>query len=159
MRTSIVGLVLSLLAAHGSHAFEIDGLSSGMSMEKAKKILEASSSYKNIQVKETGIIAYGGNRFILLNFCKDELVLAQKHLTPGFDHFVRLIDEKTRELGKPSDAWTEPVDVNVPVERNAVSFLWRGDVTSVKVTYTEFASNKQLDELYENRNACRQVLH
>jgi hypothetical protein len=129
-----------------------------MSMDKAKKILEA-SSYKNIQAKENGIIAYGGNRFILLNFCKDELVLVQKHLAPGFDNFVRLIDEKTKELGKPSEAWTEPADVNVPVDRSAVSFLWRGDVTSVKVTYTEFTANKQLDVLHEIRNVCRQVLH
>ena len=31
-------------------------------------------------------------------------------------------------------------------------------MTSVKVTYTEFASNKQLDIMYEIKNACRQVL-
>ena len=56
-------------------------------------------------------MASGGNRFILLSFCKDELVLVQKHLAPGFDNFVRLIDEKTKELGRPADAWTEPADV------------------------------------------------
>ena len=95
---------------------------------------------------------------ILLSFCKDELVLLQKQLAPGFDNFVRLIDEKTKELGKPADAWTEPADVNLPVERNAVSFLWRDSQTAVKVTYTEFASNRQLDIMYEIKNVCRQVL-
>jgi hypothetical protein len=158
MRSLLIGLILILLAAPFSHAFEIDGLNSGMSMERARKVLEG-SSYKNIRTRENGITAYGGNRFILLSFCKDELVLVQKHLTPGFESFVRLVDEKTKELGKPADAWTEPVDVAVPVERNAVAFLWRGDVTSVKVTYTEFTSNKQLDVMYEIRNVCRQVLH
>lgn len=159
MRQLFVGLVaVMLLVAKVSDAFEIDGLSSGMSMERARKILEG-SSYKNVQTRENGIIASGANRFILLNFCKDELVLVQKHLTPGFDNFARLIDEKRRELGKPVDAWTEPADVNLPVERNAVSVLWRDGVTSVKVTYTEFASNKQLDVLYETKNACRQVLN
>jgi hypothetical protein len=69
-----------------------------------------------------------------------------------------LIDEKRKELGKPADAWTEPADGNLPVERNAVSFLWRDSLTSVKVTFTEFASNKQLDVVYEIRNVCRQVL-
>jgi hypothetical protein len=126
-------------------------------MEKAVKVLEV-ASYKNIQTRENGIIASGGNRFVLLNFCKDGLVMVQKHLAPGFDSFVRLIDEKRRELGKPSDAWTESADVNVPVERNAVAFLWRDGQTSIKVTYTEFASNRQVDMIYETRNNCRQVL-
>jgi hypothetical protein len=157
MRSLLSGLVLIVLAATASHAFEIDGLVSGMSMEKSKKILEG-SSYKNIQIKENGIIASGGNRFLLLSFCKDELVLLQKQLTPGFDNFVRLIDEMTKELGKPAAAWTEPADVNLPVERNAVSFLWRDSQAAVKVTYTEFASNKQLDIMYEIKNVCRQVL-
>jgi len=156
MQRLLVGVILILLAAPASHAFEIDGLSSGMSTEKVRKILEG-SAYKNIQTRENGIIASGGNRFILLSFCKDELVMVQKHLTPAFDNFVRLIDEKRKELGKPADAWTEPADGNLPVERNAVSFLWRDSLTSVKVTFTEFASNKQLDVVYEIRNVCRQV--
>jgi len=152
-----VGLGMSLLAANAAHSFEIDGLSSGMSLERARKTLEG-SAYKTIQTRENGILASGGNRFVLLNFCKDELVLVQKHLAPGFDSFVRLVDEKTKELGKPADAWTEPADRNVPVERNAVSFLWRDNLTSVRVTFTEFASNRQLDILYEIKNSCRQVL-
>jgi len=158
MRRLYVGLILILLTAHASQAFEIDGLSSGMSVARAKKVLEG-SSYNNIQTRENAIIASGENRFILLNFCKDELVMVQKHLTPGFNNFVRLIDEKRKELGRPVDVWTEPVDVNLPVERNAISFLWRDGLTSVKVTFTEFAANKQLDVLYEIRNACRQVLN
>lgn len=157
MRHLFVGLVLVLLAAHVSHSFEIDGLKSGMSMAKAKQTLEG-SFYNGIQARENSIMASGVNRFILLNFCKDKLVMVQKHLTPGFDDFVRLIDEKRKELGRPADAWTEPVDVNLPIERSAVSFLWRDGLTSVRVTYTEFAANKQLDILYEIRNVCRQVL-
>lgn len=157
MRHLLVGSALILLAANTSHSFEIDGLSSGMSMARAKQTLEG-ASYKSIQTRENGIVATGGNRFILLNFCKDELVMVQKHLAPGFDNFVRLIDEKRKELGKPADAWTEPADVNLPVERNAVSFIWRDGLTSVKVTFTEFASNRQLDVLYEIRNVCRQLL-
>ncbi|MBL0226319.1 MAG: hypothetical protein IPQ16_12375 [Geobacteraceae bacterium] len=158
MRQLFVGLVVILFTAKVSHAFELDGLNSGISMERARKILEG-SSYQNIQTRDNGIIATGANRFILLNFCKDGLVLAQKHLAPGFDNFVRLIEEKRRELGKPADAWAEPADVQLPVERNAVAFLWRDGLTSVKVTYTEFASNKQLDVLYEIKNECRQILN
>jgi hypothetical protein len=157
MRCFFVGIGMLLLAVNVSHSFEIDGLSSGMSTEKAKKTLEG-FAYKNIQTRENGIIASGGNRFILLKFCKDELVMVQKHMTPGFDNFVRLVDEKRKELGKPADAWTEHAESTLTVERNAVSFLWRDGLTSVKVTHTEFASNMQLDVIYEIRNACRQVL-
>jgi hypothetical protein len=157
MRRLFGGLLLMLLAAHVSHSFEIDGLTSGMSMERARKILEG-SSYKNIQTTANGIIASGGNRFILLKFCKDELVLVQKHVPPGFDNFVRLIDEKRKQLGKPADAWTETPDVNLNLERDAVSFLWHDGMNSVKVTLAEFAANKQLDVTYEIRNACRQLL-
>lgn len=157
MRRSILGLALLLLAANVTFAFEIDGLVSGMSLERARKTLEG-SAYKSIQTRENGILASGGNRFILLTFCKGELVLVQKHLTPSFDNFVRLVDKKRLELGKPADAWTEPADVSVPIERNAVSILWRDSLSTVKVTFTEFASNKQLDILYESKNSCRQVL-
>ena len=156
MRFLFAGLAM-LLSAGVSHAFEVDGLSSGMSMEKVRKTLER-SAYTDIQTRENSIMAYGGSRFILLNFCKDELVLLQKHLTPAFAEFVRLVDEKTRELGKPAEAWSEPADGNLPVERNAVCLLWRTGPASVKVTFTEFASNKQLDILYEIKNPCRQVL-
>lgn len=157
MRHLFVVLALVLLAADVSHPFEIDGLSSGMSMSKARQVLEG-SLYTTIQSRENAVIASGGNRFVLLNFCKDELVMVQKHLKPGFDHFVRLVDEKSKELGRPAEAWSEPADINLPVERNAVSFLWRDGLTSVKVTFTEFAANRQLDVLYEIRNVCRQVL-
>ena len=157
MRHLLVGLVLMLFAADVSHSFEIDGLNSGMSMAKAQKALEG-SFYKNIQLRENGIIASGGNRFILLKFCKDELVMVQKHVPPSFDNFVRLINEKRKKLGKPADAWTEPADGHLSLERNAVSFLWRDSLSSVKVTFTEFALNKQLDVLYEIKNGCGQVL-
>ena len=69
MRQLFGGLLLMLLSAHVSHSFEIDGLTSGISMDRARKKLEG-SSYKNIQTKENGIIASGGNRFILLNFSR-----------------------------------------------------------------------------------------
>jgi hypothetical protein len=157
MRHLLIGIAYILLSAHASHAFEVDGLSSGMSMERARKTLEA-AAYTDIQTRENRILAYGGNRFILLNFCKDELVLLQKHLTPAFAEFVRLVDGKKKELGKPAEAWVEPVDEHLPIERNAVCFLWRDGSTSVKVTFTEFASNNQLDILYEIKNPCKQVL-
>jgi hypothetical protein len=157
MQRCFAGLAVLLLTASVSLAFEVDGLNSGMTMERARKTLEA-AAYTDIQVRDDRIMASGRNRFILLNFCKDELVLLQKHLAPSFAEFVRLVDKNKAELGKPVEAWVEPADGHLPFERDAVSFLWRDGPSSVKITYTEFASNKQLDILYEIRNPCRQVL-
>jgi hypothetical protein len=70
-----------------------------------------------------------------------------------------LIDAKRKELGKPSDSWSETADTHLPVERNAVSFLWRDGADSVKVTFAELALNRQLDILYEIKNDCRQILN
>lgn len=154
---AVAACAVLLVFASGCYPFEVDGLTSGMSMESARKVL-AAASYKNIQARENGIIASGANRLILLSFCKGELVLVQKQLAPTFDTFIRLTDEMRKERGKPADAWGEPADGNLPVEKNAISVLWKDSLTSVKITYTEFASNKQLDVIHETRNACRQIL-
>lgn len=157
MRYYFIICVFILLAASVSHAFEIDGIKSGISMDEAKKLLE-SYSYKTIEVKDNSIIASdeprGSDRFIALSFCKGKLVQAQKHLKPRFDYFVRLVNEKRRELGKPTDAWTRPTDVTSNYESNSVSFLWKDGPTFIKVTYSEFGSNNQLDILYEIKNSC-----
>ena len=160
MRCFLVSCALILFAASVSHAFEVDGLKSGISMNEAKRLLE-SQSYKKIEIKDNSIVAFdqsgSDGRFIALSFCKGKLVQAQKHLKPRFDYFVRLVNEKRRELGKPADAWTVPTDVVSNVESNSVAFLWRDGETFIKVTYTEFGSNNQLDILYEIKNACWQV--
>lgn len=150
-------VILILCSAYVSHAFEIDGLVSGMAVDKARAVLQG-AAYTNIQATENSLIASGGGRFMLLNFCRNRLVLVQKHLPPGFENFVRLVDEKRKELGKPSDSWGEPADALLPVERYAVSFLWKDGVSSVKVTFAELALNRQLDILYETKNDCRQIL-
>jgi len=128
MRNYFTVCVLILLATGVSHAFEIDGLKSGISMDEAKLLLER-YSYKTIQLKENSLIASdeprGDGRFIALTFCKGKLVQADKHLTPHFDYFVRLVNEKRRELGKPSDAWTSPTGVTSSYESNSASFLWK----------------------------------
>ncbi|MEN6375262.1 MAG: hypothetical protein ABFD75_10865 [Smithella sp.] len=157
MRFSFIVFVFILLLASVSHAFEIDGLKSGISMDEAKKLLE-SFSYKTIEVKDNSMIASdeprGSGRFIALCFCKGKLVQAQKHLKPRFDYFVRLVSEKRRELGKPTAAWTQPTDVTSSYESNSVSFRWKDGQTFIKVTYSEYGSNNQLDILYEIKNLC-----
>jgi hypothetical protein len=81
----------------------------------------------------------------------------QKHLEARFSDFVRLTEQKTKELGKPVAAWTRPSNVEAGAESNSVSFLWKNGTTVVTVSYTEFSSNKQLDIVYEVKNSCWQV--
>lgn len=138
-------------------AFEVDGLRSGMSQDQARKALEA--SYQGIQTKDSNIMAYhvSTGRFINLNFCKGKLVQVQKDLNPRFDDFVRLVYQKTKEVGKPITAWTRPADVESRVVSNSVSFLWKEGPTFTTATYTEFSSNNSLSVVYEIKNSCWQV--
>jgi len=156
MRNYIIGCIFLLLLTNVSHAFEIDGIKSGISIDEARKTLEK-YSYKNIKLENNSIMASDENRFIVLSFCKGKLVYVQKALKPRFDYFVRLVNEKRRELGKPSDAWTSPTDVTSNYEDDSVSFLWKDGPTFIKVNYREFSSNNQLDIAYEIKNSCWEV--
>ena len=77
MRYILVIFVLILLSSNVSHAFEIDGLKSGMSMEAERSLLET-YSYRQIQIKENSILASdqsgSDGRFIALTFCEGKLV-------------------------------------------------------------------------------------
>ncbi len=157
MRYAVPILAVMLLTAGVGSAFEVDGMRSGMSQDQATKVLQA--SYKDIQIKNDNIMAYhvSTGRFINANFCKGKLVQVQKDLNPLFRDFVRLVDQKTKEVGKPIAAWTKPAEVESRVEINSVSFLWKMGPTFTKVSYTEFPSNTSLDIVYEIRNSCWDV--
>jgi hypothetical protein len=142
-----------MFAANVSQAFEIDGLKSGISMDQAKKIL-ATYSYKNIGIEDTSITASDNERRIVLSFCKGKLVQANKHLKQRLDYFVRLVDEKRRELGKPVDAWSAPTDVTSTLVSNSVSFFWKDGPAFLIVRYIQFDTNNQLDMTYSISNSC-----
>jgi len=96
-------------------------------------------------------------RLFNLNFCKGSLVQVQKELEPRFDHFVRLIDEKRRELGRPIDAWSRPPGVTESLDKSSITFVWKNGKTLIQVSYTEFPSNKFLDITYEIKNTCWKI--
>ncbi len=154
-----------LVSLNGAQAFDVDGLKSGMSIEQAKSVIEK-YSYGKVEIEENQIRAWDPpgppgvtGRFIVLNFCKGKLALLQKHLKPRFDYFVRLVQEKRRELGPPVDAWSRPTDIKSHFESNSIYFLWKDGLTFIfiKVSYTEFGSNNQLDITNEIRNECWQI--
>ncbi|MFH1931332.1 MAG: hypothetical protein ABIN18_07060 [Pseudomonadota bacterium] len=136
-----------------STAFEIDGFISGMSMQEAQKNVKR-FSYDKVQVQEGRIMAFdypekGSNRLVNLIFCNGKLVHIMKSLTPRFDYFTRLVDQKRKEFGKPVDAWSVPTDVTSNIESNSITFLWTVDDTIIHVSYTEFSSNNDLSISYD----------
>jgi hypothetical protein len=161
MRCLVFIFAFIVFLINSSHAFELGGLQNDMSIEEARKVLEG-YSYDKIELKGDTLIAFrkSGSSYpfdITATFCKGKLVQAQKHLNPRFNDFVRLVQQKTKELGKPLYAWTEPTDIESGVESNSVIFLWKNGPTFIKVTYIEFASNNQLDITYEIKNSCWRI--
>ena len=158
LKAIAIALFLTLIPLSAAHSFEVDGLVSGMALEEAKKVLER-YSYSKIYVKENGIRAWdypekNTHRMITLIFCKDKLVHLQKHLLPGFDHFVRLIDSKRKELGQPLKSWSQPTDVALPINGNTISFLWKDGNSIITIAYTAFEKSDQLHITYEINHQC-----
>ena len=119
-----------MLGCPSAFAFEVDGFRSRMSFNDARSLVEK-WSYDSVEVKDKSIeardnLSKGSARAIFLNFCKSRLVQVQKHLQPRFDYFVRMADEKRRELGRPLDAWSRPTDLasTSSAESNAIAFIW-----------------------------------
>lgn len=160
MQHLIMGILAVLVLGSTSHAFEIDGFKSGMSVGEAQKQLEA-YSYKNIKQEGNNITAYYHSvkspRLFNLNFCKGVLVQVQKELDPSFDRFVRLIDEKRKELGRPVDAWSNRADATASLEKSSITFIWKNGKTLIQASYKEFPSNNFLDIVYEEKNECWKI--
>lgn len=150
-----------MVSCPSAFAFEVDGFRSGMSFNDVRSLVEK-RSYDSVEVKDNNILAgdnpsKGSVRTISLNFCKGRLVQVQKHLQPRFDYFVRMADEKRRELGRPLDAWSRPTDLTSSAESNAIALIWRDGSDFVSITYTQFSSNNQLDITHDARNDCWRI--
>ena len=156
-------LFITMVGCSSAFAFEVDGFRSGMSFNDARSLVEK-RPYDSIEVKDKNIEARdnpskGSARAIFLNFCNGRLVQVQKHLQPRFDYFVRMADEKRRELGRPLDGWSRPTDLTSTssAESNAIAFIWRDSSDFVSITYTQFSSNNQLDITHDARNHCWRI--
>lgn len=149
---------LVILITNVSHAFEIEGIKSGMSIDEVTKVLE-SLSYKKLETKEISRPGFyqssrDGDHFMYPSFCKGKLVQIQKDLKPSFDYFVILVNENRKIFGKPIDAWTQPKDVLANIESISASFFWKDGPTLIEVRYCEFPSKKQLYIIYSINNSC-----
>ena len=163
MKQFAIWIFITMVSCPSAFAFEVDGFRSGMSFNDARSLVEK-RSYDSVEVKDNSIGARdnpskGPARAIFLNFCKGRLVQVQKHLQPRFDYFVRMADEKRRELGRPLDAWSRPTDLasTSSAESNAIAFIWHDSSDFVSITYTQFSSNNQLDITHDARNDCWRI--
>ena len=156
----MIRYIISTLAvfwlSSNAYSFEVDGFRSGMSMNEAKKML-LNQNREKVEMEEGRLMAWDTaekQRFINIGFCKGKVVQVEKHLQPRFDIFIRLVEDKRNELGKPIDAWSEPIDPMSTVEKSSVSFAWKRSKDIVTATYTEFKHNNQLSVNFETQNSC-----
>lgn len=158
MTQLIVAFLIILLFVQASFSFEVDGFKSGMTREQAKNLIEK-YNYDKVEFIYNSIVAMDTSgkrtgRRIVLSFCEGKLVRLRKGLQPRFDYFVRLLDEKRNELGRPIDAFARPSPVTSNFEMNSLSFFWKDGPIVIEVEYTDFGSSSQLDIGYEIGNQC-----
>lgn len=161
--TKLFVAFLMIIFAPASFAFEVDGFKSGMTIGQAKILIER-YSYDKVEITDNSIVAMDTSgkrtdRKIVLSFCQGKLVRLEKGLQPRFDYFVRLLDEKRREMGRPIDAFARPTPVTSNFEMNSISFFWKNGPTVIEVEYWDFGSNTQLDIRYEIGSECRRSLY
>lgn len=161
VRRHAVWIMIAMATCPPAFSFEVDELKSGMSFDAARSLIEKRYDDR-VEIKDGHIETWdtpdrASARTIFLNFCKGRLVQVVKHLQPRFDYFVRLADEKRRELGRPLDAWSRPTDITSSNESNAIELIWRDRLDFVSVAYTQFSSNNQLDITYDARNSCWRI--
>jgi hypothetical protein len=154
MTRRFVAVTASLALWSSAYSFETDGFKSGMAFSEAQRLIK--SRFTHIEIKDDYIGASnapGTHRDIFLTFCKGRLVMLQRYFDPRFETFVRLVADKSKELGTPLDTMARPANVD-GVKVNAISFLWRVQSDFLLVSYTEFPTNAQLDVVYQARNDC-----
>lgn len=154
---AIVLLGAPLVNPGVAYAFELDGLRSGMTKNEAIAALKRIS----VGIDDQGETIIAGDkldkpsaRTFALNFCKGRLVSLQKLLLPRWDYFVRLVQEKRRELGRPADVLGDPSDTTSTLKSDAVRVVWRYRDHAEIITYTKFPANDQLDIVLSVKNDC-----
>jgi hypothetical protein len=159
MRRAVFCLLAVLGVVRDAYSFEVDGLRTGMTYAAAHALIK-SKAYDRVQLEKDSIGAWDApnsptDRTIFLTFCKDRLVLLQKYLPPRFDHFVRLVEAKRRELGRPLDSWTHSREAASGKESHSVSLIWQDGLEFSILSFHQFTgANTQVDSVHQAPNDC-----
>lgn len=146
---------LGALISFGASAFEIDGLKTGLSREKAISQLET-LNLKITSISDNNVVAEASGRLYSLNFCNGSLVNVQKNLEPSFDTFVDLVSRFKSLYGAPLS-----IDPQLPNPTSYamgydLSVSWRVGRELVTAEHVSFKSNSQTSVTYDAPNLCFQ---
>lgn len=144
-----------VFVATSASAFDIDGLSTGQSREKAIAQLER-YGLKITSEKDDHVLATAAGRLYSLNFCKGSLVSVQKNLEPTFNTFIELTARFHTLYGAPLSVAPKLPDPTSYAPAHSLSISWRDKAELITATHKSFSSNNQTDVTYDARNACFQ---
>lgn len=166
MRLKLIALFAAATLSSAANAFEFDGIEGGISMSFAEVIL-SNKNYDNV-LSDDGVlmaegvipkgfiqasddVSKGFGRYMPLGFCNDKLTHLFKALKPSLEAFARLTDDKRKELGAPTDSWSNPVDISTDNPLASIGMQWKDD--KGEFTTTKY-SGKHLSIKYNIPNDC-----
>lgn len=151
-------LICLLIPLAAATAFDVDGIKSGITMEKVKAII-STWNFDSIEEKESHIIAFDypakpSYRFYIFNFCDDRLTHIQKGIKPSMKMFIILFDSLSKTYGHPIDSDSNRSAYQDGTGSDGIDFLWRSGTEYIKLSYRVFSSNDSLDIHYDIPNRC-----
>lgn len=152
MKRLILIILCLLLSVNVATAFEVNFIKSGMTMIQAKLAL---SEYWCGPIAERGerIIAYPistNDPLIVLSFRKGSLYRYQIRNYSSLPYFTQLVADKRKELGRPVDAWFEPINITSNQDINRFHFLWKNGKYTYRLSYPQNNQNNQMTITYED---------
>lgn len=148
-----LAFLIGTLLSFGASAFEIDGLTTGLSREKAIAQLEI-YGLKITSDSDSNLLASAPGRLYSLSFCKGSLVLVQKHLDPSFDAFVNLVSRFKSLYGSPLSIDSRLPNPTSYASAHGLSVSWRVHGELVTAEHESFSSNSQTSVIYDAPNDC-----
>ncbi len=157
----IFSLLVGLLFALPTQAWEIGEFKSGMSRVDVEQALKTWKFDKTLPVGNDGLFVYdlpnnpAGRRF-LFNFCNDKLVSFDQEVEPAFRHFVVIASNYSNLYGNPLKV-IPTTSVVATGEKNLLAMFWRKGADFMGVKYVLYPAGEQLSMSWQVNNNCWQA--
>lgn len=158
---TIFSLLVGLLFALPTQAWEIGEFKSGMSRVDVEQALKTWKFDKTLPVGNDGLFVYdlpnnpAGRRF-LFNFCNDKLVSFDQEVEPAFRHFVVIASNYSNLYGNPLKV-IPTTSVVATGEKNLLAMFWRKGADFMGVKYVLYPAGEQLSMSWQVNNNCWQA--
>ncbi len=148
-------VALLFVIAGNSHAFDVEGFTTGMS--KATVLAAAEKTYKLVNVDESSYIANavdGG--YLSFNFCEGKLVSVQRKFPANLKQVTLLVSEFKAKHGNPfsTSAGTRAGSSGAIYEWG---MWWNAGTEYVSIYYFGSEQGEDLSSSYQAKNKCFKV--